>query len=210
MNPILAAIYVLPAVIILAIYLRRRKMRERAAIAAAAEAIAASMTEPPSLHPKIDQTKCIGCRSCVVACPEQYAHPVLGIIKGKAHLVGPSNCIGHGACREACPADAITLVFGTAKRGVDIPVVKPDFETNVPGIFIAGELGGMGLIRNAIEQGRRAMESVVARIRNGPKREYDVVIVGGGMCLVDVQFCVPVLRRQGAGNRQQTQPGQEY
>ena len=85
---------------------------------------------------------------------------MLGIVNGKARLIAPTHCIGHGACREACPVAAITLVFGTEKRGVDIPLVKPNFETNVPGIFIAGELGGMGLIRNAIEQGRQAMDSV--------------------------------------------------
>ncbi len=83
---------------------------------------------------------------------------ILGLINGKAVLVEPSECIGHGACRAACPSDAISLVFGTEKRGVDIPHVGADFQTNVPGIFIAGELGGMGLIRNAIEQGRQAIE----------------------------------------------------
>jgi len=144
------------------------------------EALAASMTEPPTLHPVIDVNKCIGCRSCVQACPEQYAHRVLGMIRGKARLVGPSNCIGHGACKTACPVGAIELVFGTERRGVDIPYVKPDFQTNVPGIFIAGELGGMGLIRNAVEQGRQAMESIVKLDGLGQGGRHDVVIVGAG------------------------------
>jgi thioredoxin reductase (NADPH) len=144
------------------------------------EAIATSMTEPPTLHPVIDINKCIGCKSCVAACPEQYAHRVLGMIKGKARLVGPSNCIGHGACKAACPVDAIELVFGTERRGVDIPYVKPDFQTNVPGIFIAGELGGMGLIRNAVEQGRQAMESIRQLKGIGKPGRYDVIIVGAG------------------------------
>jgi thioredoxin reductase (NADPH) len=78
------------------------------------------------------------------------------MINGKAELVEPTHCIGHGACRTACPYDAITLVFGTEQRGVDIPHISPDFQTNVAGIFIAGELGGMGLVRNAIEQGSQA------------------------------------------------------
>jgi thioredoxin reductase/NAD-dependent dihydropyrimidine dehydrogenase PreA subunit len=138
------------------------------------------MTEPPSLHPVIDPTKCIGCRSCVAACPEQHAHPVLGIIRGKARLVGPSNCIGHGACKAACPVDAIELVFGTERRGVDIPLVKPDFETNIPGIFIAGELGGMGLIRNAVEQGRQALDSIRKLDGLGKSKQLDLVIVGAG------------------------------
>jgi thioredoxin reductase len=74
--------------------------------------------------------------------------------------------------------DAITLVFGSAKRGVDIPSVTPEFETNVPGIFIAGELGGMGLIHKAAQQGRAAIRSIRKRIKPGPG--YDVVIVGSG------------------------------
>jgi len=180
MSPVLLALYLLPVIGIFAWYVRSRHRKELASIRAAEEAIEASMTEPPSLHPVINPTKCIGCRSCVAACPEQYAHPVLGIIRGKARLVGPSNCIGHGACKTACPVDAIELVFGTEKRGVDIPVVKPDFETNIPGIFIAGELGGMGLIRNAVEQGRQALESIKKLGGLGKPDRLDLVIVGAG------------------------------
>jgi thioredoxin reductase/ferredoxin len=180
MNPLILALYVVPVTGIFFLYLRSRKRREKESIRAAEEAIAASLLEPPSLHPVIDTLKCIGCRSCVAACPEQHAHPVLGMIRGKARLVGPANCIGHGACKTACPVDAITLVFGTERRGVDIPLVKPNFETNVPGVFIAGELGGMGLIRNAIEQGRQAMESVLKHPGIGQGDMLDVVIVGAG------------------------------
>ena len=138
------------------------------------------MLEPPTLHPDIDPTICIGCKSCVVACPEQDAHTVLGMIGKKAWLVGPSDCIGHGACKTACPVGAIKLVFGTATRGVDIPVVKPNFESDVPGIFIAGELGGMGLIRNAVEQGRQAMDSIVKLLKKKHNNQHDVVIIGAG------------------------------
>ncbi len=180
MNPWLIAIYVVPVLVIFAWYFIAKWRREEAAIAAAEEAIAASMTEPPSLHPVIDPVKCIGCRSCISACPEQPSHPVLGVIRGKARLIGPANCIGHGACQKACPVGAIELVFGTAKRGVDIPLVNPDFQTNVPGIFIAGELGGMGLIRNAVEQGRQALESIVKLNGRAKPDQLDLVIVGAG------------------------------
>jgi len=78
--------------------------------------------------------------------------------------------------------DAIALVFGSASRGVDIPNVNSDFETNMPGIFIAGELGGMGLIRNAVEQGRQALENI-CKSKGGAKGgegQLDLVIVGAG------------------------------
>ena len=179
-NPLLLVLYLVPVAGILIWYMRMRRRREAAAIEAAEEALEASLTEPPSLHPVIDVNRCVGCRSCVNACPEQNTHAVLGMIRGKAWLVGPSNCIGHGACQRACPVDAITLVFGTERRGVDIPLVKPNFETNVPGLFIAGELGGMGLIRNAVEQGRQAVDSIRKLSGIGAGNGIDVVIVGAG------------------------------
>jgi thioredoxin reductase len=94
--------------------------------------------------------------------------------------VSPSECIGHGACKTVCPVEAITLVFGTERRGVDIPVLTPHFETSVPGIFVAGELGGMGLIRNALEQGRQAVEAIREARRASRDNRLDLVIVGAG------------------------------
>ena len=82
-------------------------------------------------------------------------------------LTNPTLCIGHGACAASCPVSAITLVFGTERRGVDIPLVDPQFETNVPGVFIAGELGGMGLIRKAASRvGRPSAPSPSAQARH--------------------------------------------
>lgn len=170
-------LYLMVAATVWSIYFLVRRRNEHRHAALHGEAVATGMTEPASLHPLIDSAKCIGCASCVHACPEET---VLGVINGKGQLINPTHCIGHGACKAACPVDAITLVFGTEKRGVDIPLVKPNFETNVPGIFIAGELGGMGLIRNAVEQGRQAMDSV-RQLRTAAAGDVlDVVIVGAG------------------------------
>jgi thioredoxin reductase (NADPH) len=175
-DPLLV-LYAVPLLAVWTIYSSVRMRAEWRSIGKRQAAAEAGLLEPPTLHPQIDASLCIGCGACVQACPEG---DILGLIDRKAELVEPSQCIGHGACRTACPSDAIRLVFGTDRRGVDIPHVGADFQTNVPGIFIAGELGGMGLIRNAIEQGRQAIDSVRSLDRLGRPNVYDVIIVGGG------------------------------
>lgn len=174
-------IYGAPLALVWSWYIGRRRRSERRHAEVQERVAAAGLAEPASLHPVIDVARCIGCGSCVKACPEQPEHHVLGVIGDKARLISPSDCIGHGACRAACPVDAISLVFGTARRGVDIPLLSPDFETTVPGIFIAGELGGMGLIRNALTQGRQAVDAIRRQRPQGRGDEWlDLLIVGAG------------------------------
>lgn len=132
---------------------------------------------PASMHPHIDPDICIGSGSCVNACPE---HDVIGIVHGHAKLINPLACVGHGACAAACPVDAITLVFGTAKRGVELPVVDDTFQTNQEGVYVVGELGGMGLIRNAIKQGREAGEYIAQGGRRGRGDVLDAIVIGAG------------------------------
>jgi thioredoxin reductase/NAD-dependent dihydropyrimidine dehydrogenase PreA subunit len=172
-------VYGLPVLAILGIYRWLQHLTHTRHQRVLEESVASGMTEPASLHPLIDPSKCLGCGACVKACPETSHHDVLGLINGKAVLIGPTECIGHGACKSVCPFDAITLVFGTERRGLDIPVLKPNFESNVPGIYVAGELGGMGLIKNALTQGQQALEAIA---QAGVKRPgaLDVLIVGAG------------------------------
>ncbi|MDE2382986.1 MAG: NAD(P)-binding domain-containing protein [Alphaproteobacteria bacterium] len=158
-------------------YFKWQRQTESTSLAVQTAAVEAGLTEPASLHPSVDPDVCIGCGTCVRACPENH---VLGIINGKVSLIEPTHCIGHGACKTACPMDAIDLVFGTATRGVDLPLVGPDFQTNVPGVFIAGELGGMGLIRNAVEQGKQAVENIRKLPGLGQQDRLDVIIIGAG------------------------------
>ncbi|KRT57623.1 ATP-binding protein, partial [endosymbiont of Ridgeia piscesae] len=176
LSPILT-IYLPSLAIIFSIYLGIQQLKARRSRAIWQEESEAGLTEPASLHPVIDPNRCMGCGSCVTACPEQANHPVLGLIEGKAQLIAPTNCIGHGACKTACPFDAITLVFGTERRGVDIPVLQSNFETSMPNIFIAGELGGMGLIKNAVEQGVKALEALHASLDRKRTHAVDVVII---------------------------------
>lgn len=167
-------LYVVAFAIILGLYMQRRGKRHADHAAELQQSVEQGLNEPASLHPVVDTARCIGSGACTKACPEG----ALGIVGGKAVLINGSACIGHGACMAACPVEAIKLVFGSEKRGVDIPFVTPHFETNVPGIFVAGELGGMGLIRKAAEQGRQAMDFI--KKRSTGKHELDVVIVGCG------------------------------
>jgi thioredoxin reductase len=167
-------IYLIPLAVVMFFYFYKRGRQESSAVEQLQEVMEAGLTEPSSLHPLINPNKCLGSGSCISACPEG----AIGMIKGKAVLIHPTICIGHGACMAACPHDAISLVFGTEKRGMDIPQVSPTFETNVPGIFIAGELGGMGLIRKAATQGTQAIESI-SKLK-GSTNPLDVVVIGAG------------------------------
>ena len=133
--------------------------------------------EPVSLHPYIDLNTCIGSAACVAECPEK---DILGIVDGKATVIHATNCVGHGACFHACPVEAISLRIGTETRGVELPHVNQNFETNIKGVYIAGELGGMGLIKNSVEQGQQAMANIAANRKEKREGVLDVVIVGAG------------------------------
>ncbi|MBL7807467.1 MAG: NAD(P)-binding domain-containing protein [Saprospiraceae bacterium] len=174
---IIYGVILLFCLLIVWFYMRKLKVESQHVEAKIEKAKQDGTWEPVSLHPFIDLGTCIKSGACIEACPEK---DILGIVNGRATLVNASQCIGHGACFHACPVEAISLVIGTEKRGVELPHVNENFETNVPGIFIAGELGGMGLIKNSIEQGEAAVESIV---KSGFKKDpslYDLIIIGAG------------------------------
>jgi len=176
-NILIYSLVIILCVGVVSIYLRKKSKASKIVDEKIKKAKEEGLNEPVSLHPYIDVNSCIQTGACISACPE---HDILGIRNGKAVIINASQCIGHGACFHACPTGAISLRIGTAKRGVELPHVDKNFETNVPGIFIAGELGGMGLIKNAVEQGRQAVENIVKSINKNHKAAYDLIIVGAG------------------------------
>lgn len=187
-------------------------LRERRHVDASAkeQADVAEMGEivPASLHPVIDPDRCIQSGACIAGCPEKQ---VIGLVGGRAHLLNPMACIGHGVCEAACPVGAIKLVYGSRTRGVELPKLDTSFQTTQPGIYIVGELSGMGLIRNAVKQGREAAAHIVAGPKGGrPLRgtggAYDVIVVGAGpagisttLALIEAKLNVLLVEREAFG-----------
>lgn len=163
--------------IIILLYLRNQKKKSDKTIKKIAIAKEEGRHEPVSLHPYIDLNTCIGSAACVSACPEK---DILGIVNGKAAAINASSCVGHGACFHACPVEAISLRIGTETRGVELPHVNQTFETNMKGIYIAGELGGMGLIKNSVEQGKQAVENIAKSLKRNNNGILDLIIIGAG------------------------------
>ncbi len=156
-------------------WIRVHKAKEHSSTAFA-KSKKAGLGLPVTLHPHIDQAACIGCGSCVEICPEH----VLGLVNGRATIVSGMKCVGHAVCADVCPVGAIIMGFGTPTHGTEIPQYDGHFQTNVRGVYIVGELGGIGLIKNAVSQAIKAIDHVASRNRQRRPDGYDVAIVGAG------------------------------
>ena len=180
-NLVVYGFYTIVILVPLAIYLtglRRREARARLA----AEKGELYSEGPRAQHPHIDTNRCIGCQTCTSVCPEG---DVLAMLGGKAVIVNGHKCIGHSLCAEACPVGAITMVMGSPSMSADLPFLTAEHETSVPNLFIAGELGGLALVKNAVNQGRECVDIIARRLSDAPtlrgqSNAYDVLIVGAG------------------------------
>jgi thioredoxin reductase (NADPH) len=164
----------------LILYLRSLKKREARAREAAEKGKLFS-EGPKAQHPHIDNNYCIGCATCTAVCPEG---DVLAMIGGKAVIVNGHKCIGHGLCADACPVGAIKMVMASPSMARDMPQLTPEHETTIPGMFIVGELGGLALIKNAVNQGRDCVDTIATRLKAQPIQPmagvHDIVIIGAG------------------------------
>jgi thioredoxin reductase (NADPH) len=159
-------------------YLKGLKERDKRARAAMEKGKLFS-EGPKAQHPHIDNAQCIGCATCTTVCPEG---DVLAMVGAKAAIVNGYKCIGHGLCADACPVGAITMVMATPSMGADMPFMTPEHETSLRNLFISGELGGLALIKNAVNQGRECIDTITARMAPGRRSPalFDVLIVGAG------------------------------
>jgi thioredoxin reductase (NADPH) len=162
-------------------YLKGLKKREMEARAAAEKGKTYS-EGPRAQHPHIDASQCIGCGGCTTVCPEG---DVLAMLGGKAIIANGFKCIGHGLCADACPTGAIAMVMASPKLSADMPVLSAENETTLKNIFIIGELGGLALIKNAVNQGRECIDTIACRLLEGGSSKQhsevlDVLIIGAG------------------------------
>ena len=173
----IAALIVAAVVVPFAISFRRRQRKDHER---KAEASALGLDRPTAQFPYIDPLLCIGCGACVAACPEG---DVLGVVGGTATVINGLRCVGHARCEEACPVAAITVGLGDMKGRADMPQVDEWNETDTPGLFLAGEVRGLALVRNAIGQGRKVVERIAGRLESlprAPEGTVDVLIAGAG------------------------------
>lgn len=174
------AIWFVTAIVFTAIfvpYFVKFRRRQKIDLARKREADDLGVIRPRSQYPLVDNSVCIGCGSCVEACPEG---DVLGVVFGKAAVINGDRCVGHGYCEQVCPVGALKVGLGDIKTRDDIPLLDERNQTTVPGIFIAGELGGISLIRNAVVQGRMVVNCITDLLKDGEKAEFDLAIIGCG------------------------------
>lgn len=179
MNDTLITLAVTVVLILVTVipYIRKFRKKEDKAREKFKKMKVSGLDEALTMHPHIDAMQCIGCGVCLKACPEGE---VLGLIEGKAVLIHGAKCVGHGLCAEACPVGGIELMMAKPGRSADLPILGNNFETTVNGMFIVGELGGMGLIKNAISQGKKVIEHIAVLPQAIHDDILDVAIVGAG------------------------------
>ena len=132
-------------------------------------------------HPVVDLSRCLGCGTCVAACPEEG---VLEMLHGQAAVVRGGRCVGHAACETECPTGAVTVTLGNLAERDDVPVVTEQFEAEGQhGLFLAGEVTAHALIKTAIEQGKAVAGEVLRRQElDGPADQgvVELLIIGAG------------------------------
>lgn len=150
----------------------------------------------PRRLPVIDAATCLGCHACVEACP----YDVLEIRRYVAVLARPTDCCGLTLCAQRCPNGSLVMgppidvdVGADARSPVTATATAPTASTasttardplehpDVPGLFLAGDVTGQGLIRTAIDQGARAVLAIAERPRTRAGDDtLDLIVIGAG------------------------------
>lgn len=138
---------------------------------------------PSYPHPVINVQTCIGCHACVEACP----HDVLAMVNGKATAIAIEQCMEDTSCQVECPTvPKSCVVVNTTKRIPErkVPARNAQYLTNVPDVFLIGDVSGVPLIKNAINEGGKVVDFVTHDLRGSERSrdssDFDVAIIGMG------------------------------
>lgn len=183
-------------------YIRKTKRNAQLSMQTKERSKQLGADKPTVQHPQINLSLCIGCGTCVRKCPEGT---VLGLVGGKSTIINGANCKGHGRCEASCPVGAISIGLGDTSKRTDIPFVDANQQTSIAGIYIAGELGGFALIRNAVNQGKAIVKQLKPSLPKTPDL-FDVIIIGGGpagiaaaLGAIENQLSYLLIDQQGIG-----------
>lgn len=126
--------------------------------------------------PVIDAARCLGCNACVDACP----YDVLTVERYVAVVARPDACCGLTLCETVCPNGSLRVTEGELLA--DRPQLSDQLESrDVPGLFLAGDVTGLSLIKNALRQGAQIIDHIASLGSSSrDSKQLDVLIVGGG------------------------------
>ena len=172
----------LGAALLVAIARRHELSRMQQRLGKRERAVRAGSHKAQLQHPVVDLSRCLGCGTCVAACPEEG---VLELVHGQAVVVNGARCVGHAACERECPVGAITVTLANLSERRDVPALSHELEAiGSPGLFLAGEITAHALIKNAIQQGTSVAAEVARRVGAGARGDgaelLDLCIVGAG------------------------------
>jgi len=150
----------------LAIHVRRRP-----------RAVTVATPAPRVRLPTIDTSTCLGCYACVDACP----FDVIAVERYVAVVARPDDCCGATLCQSVCPNGSLVMSDG-GEAGQRARVDEHLEALDAPGVFLAGDLTGMPLIKNAIAQGTRTIDRIAATLKRTriDAEVVDVLVVGAG------------------------------
>jgi len=137
---------------------------------------------PKYPYPVVDPLLCIGCHACVEACP----HDVLAMVNGISTPVAPDQCMEDTSCTIECPTQPKACVVLNTTKVIPprkVPQRDQRYLTNVPGVYIIGDVAGVPLIKMAINEGVKVMDYIEADLKTeapNPTAEYDIAVVGVG------------------------------
>lgn len=196
-------------------------VEEKAKTSALPQALSVALDPdgPPYPHPVINTATCIGCHACVDACP----HDVLAIVNGKSTPVAIEQCMEDTSCQVECPTVPKSCIVVNTVKVIPkrkVPQRDQKFMTNVPGVYLIGDVSGVPLIKNAINEGGGVIDYIVNDLKSSAKgnADYDVAIVGIGPAGLSAAVLakqrglsyIAIEQDQVVATIQQTYPGGKY